>query len=120
MLANVLVNAVQAMPQGGNLTVGSAIREGFAEISVRDTGSGIPEAIQNRIFDPFFTTKPHGTGLGLSIVYRIMEAHGGRVEVQSSKHHGGDAAEPAGTRILLLLPLKAAFATEVVAPDERG
>ena len=120
VLANVLVNAVQAMPQGGNLTVGSAIREGFAEISVRDTGSGIPEAIQNRIFDPFFTTKPHGTGLGLSIVYRIMEAHGGKVKVQSIKHDGGDATEPAGTRILLSLPLSAAFATEDVAPDERG
>jgi len=98
------------------------MRDGFAEISVRDTGSGIPEAIQSRIFDPFFTTKPHGTGLGLSIVYAIMQAHGGKVEVRSIKQGPlrGDAAEPAGTRILLSLPLSAAFPTEVLAPDERG
>lgn len=99
VLANIFANAVQAMPQGGRLAVGTALREDFAEIQVRDNGPGIPDEVRSRIFDPFFTTKPHGTGLGLSIVYRIMEAHGGRVEV-----HGGDAGY--GTRIVVLLPLK--------------
>lgn len=122
VLGNVLVNAAQAMPQGGRLTVGTALREGVAEISVRDTGPGIPEAIRGRIFDPFFTTKPQGTGLGLSIVYRIMEAHGGQVVVQSIEREDprGGAAGPAGTRVLLSLPLGAAYANDDVAPAERG
>ena len=122
VLGNVLVNAAQAMPQGGRLTVGTALREGVAEISVRDTGPGIPDAIRGRIFDPFFTTKPQGTGLGLSIVYRIMEAHGGQVVVQSIEREDplGDAAGQAGTRVLLSLPLGAAHANDDVAPAERG
>ena len=110
VLGNVLVNAAQAMPQGGRLTVATALQEGVVEISVRDTGPGIPEAIRGRIFDPFFTTKPQGTGLGLSIVYRIMEAHGGKVAVQSitREHPRGGAAPLAGTRVLLSLRLGAA------------
>jgi len=122
VLGNVLVNAAQAMPRGGSLTVATALREGFAEISVQDTGQGIPEAIRSRIFDPFFTTKPHGTGLGLSIVYRIMEAHGGKVEVQGIKRDDprGSAAGQVGTRIILSLPLGAAHASDDVAPAERG
>jgi signal transduction histidine kinase len=107
VLANVLVNAVQAMPAGGKLMVGTALREGFAEISVQDTGPGIPEAIRSRVFDPFFTTRPQGTGLGLSIVYRIMEAHGGTVRVPPAerKDPRGGVAVPAGTRVVLSLPL---------------
>ena len=122
VLANVLVNAVQAMPQGGSLTVGTALRGGFAEISVQDTGAGIPEAIRSRIFDPFFTTKPHGTGLGLSIVYSIMEAHGGKVEVQSvaPEEPQASSARPVGTRVVLSLPLGAAPSDRRVAPDKRG
>lgn len=79
-------------------------------ISVQDTGPGIPEAIRSRIFDPFFTTKPQGTGLGLSIVFRIMEAHGGKVEVKSvtpDELRTGTVRSP-GTRVLLSLPLGAA------------
>ena len=116
------MNAVQAMPQGGSLSIGTALREGFAEISVQDTGPGIPEAIRGRIFDPFFTTKPQGTGLGLSIVYSIMEAHGGKVEVHSVMRDDprGGAAGPTGTRVLLSLPLRAEHAIDVAAPVERG
>lgn len=122
VLANVLVNAVQAMPQGGGLTVGTELRGGVAEISVQDTGPGIPGAIRSRIFDPFFTTKPHGTGLGLSIVYRIMEAHGGKVEVQSlsSDEPPAGASRQAGTRVILSLPSGAAPAEVDVLPAERG
>ena len=107
VLANVFANAVQAMPQGGNLTVRTALRAGFAEISVKDTGPGIPAEIRSKIFDPFFTTKLHGTGLGLSIVYRIMEAHGGRVDVENVTQDDPQASSlrVAGTRVILLLPL---------------
>jgi len=110
VLGNVLVNAAQAMSGGGTLTVGTALRGSFAVISVQDTGPGIPEAIRSRIFDPFFTTKPQGTGLGLSIVFRIMEAHGGKVEVKSvtpDELRTGTVRSP-GTRVLLSLPLGAA------------
>lgn len=107
VLGNVLSNAAQCMPHGGNLTVGTALRAGYAEISVTDTGPGIPEAIRSRIFDPFFTTKPQGTGLGLSIVHTIMMAHGGRVEVESTtrEDHEARPSRPVGTRVALLLPL---------------
>ncbi|MBI4189636.1 MAG: HAMP domain-containing protein [Betaproteobacteria bacterium] len=107
VLANVFVNAVQAMPQGGSLTVRTALRAGFAEIAVEDTGPGIPGEIRSKIFDPFFTTKPHGTGLGLSIVYRIMEAHGGKIGVESVTREDPHASSlrVAGTRVVLSLPL---------------
>lgn len=122
VLANVLVNAVQAMPEGGDLTVRTALQPDHAEISVQDTGPGIPDTIRNRIFDPFFTTKPHGTGLGLSIVYRIMEAHGGEVEVENVTREARRAGPPgpAGTRVVLSLPLRAAHAVNESAPDGRG
>ena len=109
VLINVFVNAAQAMPAGGVLTVETRLRDGFAEISVRDTGSGIPREIRSKIFDPFFTTKPHGTGLGLSIVYRIMEAHAGRVELAGIAQEGGSEGEAGqvGTEVVLLLPLEA-------------
>ncbi len=109
VLGNVLVNAVQSMPQGGSLTVRSALRADYAEISVQDTGPGIPNAIRSRIFDPFFTTKPQGTGLGLSIVYTIMKAHGGKVQVESVTREDPQAGllRTVGTRVVLLLPLAA-------------
>ena len=112
VLVNVFVNAVQAMPEGGRLTVRTALRAGFAEISVEDTGPGIPIEIRRKIFDPFFTTKPHGTGLGLSIVYRIMEAHGGRVEVENVTQEDPQASSlrVVGTWVLLTLPLAAKHA----------
>ncbi|OGQ48602.1 MAG: hypothetical protein A3I10_07170 [Deltaproteobacteria bacterium RIFCSPLOWO2_02_FULL_57_26] len=109
VLMNVFVNAIQAMPRGGTLTVRTALREGLAEIAVQDTGSGIPRDIRGKIFDPFFTTKEAGTGLGLSIVYRIMEEHGGRVEVESrtAEEVGTGSSGSAGTTIRLFIPLKA-------------
>ena len=118
VLANVLVNAVQAMPEGGTLTVATAPRAGCAEISVQDTGPGIPAGIRSKIFDPFFTTKPQGTGLGLSIVYRIMEAHGGRVEVKSVTREDPrtGALHPVGTEVVLALPLRAKSAEAEMLP----
>ncbi len=86
-LLNVLLNAIQAMPEGGTLTV-SAIVNGNVAIRIRDTGAGIPEENLAKIFSPFFTTKHRGTGLGLAITRTIMEKHGGAIHVQTEAGRG--------------------------------
>lgn len=108
VLVNIFVNAIQAMPKGGSLTVKTALRKDSAEITVQDTGPGIPNEIRSKIFDPFFTTKERGTGLGLSIVYRIMDEHNGRVEVESLTPEDIQAGSSASacTTVRLLLPMK--------------
>ncbi len=91
---NLLLNAVEAMPQGGTLTIRSAVkvtpdnRKEFLQLIIKDTGHGIPEKDQPYLFDPFFTTKAGGTGLGLSIVYSIIQKHNGRIEVESELGKG--------------------------------
>ncbi len=107
VLMNVFVNAIQAMPAGGSLSVKTAAREKFAEIVVKDTGMGISTEDRGKIFDPFFTTKSDGTGLGLSIVYRIMDEHGGKVEIDSVTREEIVPGEErhSGTEVRLLLPL---------------
>ncbi len=91
---NILINAVEAMQNGGSLTVTAAVRHRQAgssvEVSVSDTGIGIPSENLPRIFDPFFTTKEvgKGTGLGLSVSYGIVRAHGGLLDVQSEVGKG--------------------------------
>jgi signal transduction histidine kinase len=85
-LLNMLVNAHQAMPHGGRLTVVTRLgarRELPVEVSIDDTGSGIEPEHLRRVFQPFFTTKAQGTGLGLAIAARIVEQHGGRISVES-------------------------------------
>jgi two-component system sensor histidine kinase HydH len=88
-LLNLYLNAIQAMTAGGTLTVKCVSdTNGNLNISVRDTGVGIsPEQI-SKIFDPYYTTKSKGTGLGLAIVHKIIEAHGGRIEVVSRLNQG--------------------------------
>ena len=92
VLVNVIVNAFHAMPDGGNchITADSCTADGkrWVEISVRDTGIGIPEEALPRLFDPFYTTKPGGSGLGLAIAYRIMQDHGGLIKVTSLSGNG--------------------------------
>jgi PAS domain S-box-containing protein len=90
VLMNLVLNAVQAMKDGGVLTIRTSVVEGICLIDVRDTGSGIPPAVLPRIFDPFFTTKSEGegTGLGLSVSLGIVERHGGKILVDSEVGKG--------------------------------
>jgi signal transduction histidine kinase len=95
VLMNVFINAVQSMTSGGSMEVHLAERGANVEISVSDTGKGIPENIRSRIFDPFFTTKPKGIGLGLSISYRLVKMHSGNITFVSG---------PRGTTFNISLP----------------
>lgn len=92
VIINLLTNARDAMPQGGEiiLDTGYDAQAGRINLTITDTGSGIPEEMQAKIFDPFFTTKPigQGTGLGLSIVAGIVQVHGGEIKVESAPEQG--------------------------------
>lgn len=105
IIMNLCVNARDAMPGGGDITIGTrnvdADREPislcsgqqgtgeFVEISLKDTGNGISQEIADRIFEPFFTTKGvEGTGLGLSVIYGILQEHGGGISLQTAPQHG--------------------------------
>jgi signal transduction histidine kinase len=90
-LLNLCFNALEAMPEGGTLRVVTTRSEGSVTISVVDSGSGIPSEIRDSVFDPFVTSgKPRGTGLGLAIVKKVVEDHGGHVEL--GKPEGGGTA----------------------------
>jgi two-component system NtrC family sensor kinase len=91
IVVNLVVNAIQAMPEGGRIVVGTGqAGPGRVRFSVTDEGSGIPEDVAKRIFEPFFTTKPEGqgTGLGLSICYQIAEEHGGSILAENAPGMG--------------------------------
>ena len=88
VLTNLFVNAIQAMPDGGNLTIQTTKNCDTIELSVTDTGVGMNEESLGRLFTPFFTTKRNGVGLGLSICKQIVEAHGGELAVKSKQGHG--------------------------------
>jgi two-component system sensor histidine kinase HydH len=88
-LLNLHLNAIEAMENGGTLTVRCrTIRGRYLEIAVADTGPGIAPEHRKQIFDPYFTTKPKGTGLGLAIVHKIVEAHEGRLLLESGAGRG--------------------------------
>lgn len=88
VLINLLKNAVEAMPQGGEITIASRVRGDLVEISVSDTGEGIPPEVAANIFRPYFTTKEKGTGLGLAICQSIIQEHGGSLLADSTPGRG--------------------------------
>jgi PAS domain S-box-containing protein len=88
VILNLVVNAFEAMKQGGTLTVGLRPDGERVVLSVQDSGPGIDPALLPNVFDPFFTTKEAGTGLGLSIVRKIVDQHGGDVEIESERGQG--------------------------------
>ena len=100
VLDKVISNAIQAMPEGGTTRVilapSSVGGDNAVCIEVQDSGHGMDDKVISRAMDPFFTTRPSGTGLGLSIVQRIMEAHGGSVQLRSRPGEG--------TTVTLLIP----------------
>jgi two-component system NtrC family sensor kinase len=104
VVLNLLLNAIEAMPRGGTLTISSTVavnpesRQEFLQLMVKDTGLGIPDKDRPYLFDPFFTTKAGGTGLGLSVAYSIIQKHNGRIEVESELGKGAS--------FILWLPVK--------------
>ena len=101
---NIMTNAVHAMPHGGVLTIKTSMVGDYIFVSIADTGQGIPQELRQRIFEPFFSTKKDsGTGLGLSISYRIIQDHGGRIDVESE--------EGKGTTFVVRLPVKVPVGT---------
>jgi signal transduction histidine kinase len=96
-LLNLMLNAEQAMPGGGELTIQASREPPGVSLSLIDTGKGMPADVLAKVFQPFYSTRKGGTGLGLPTTRKIVEAHGGRIEVQS---------EPGkGTKVTLLLPV---------------
>ena len=88
VLLNLMLNSVQAMPQGGSIAIGCRLQNNDVMIRVCDTGPGIPPSDMDFIYDPFFTTKETGTGLGLPTAYQIVEQHGGELNVEKSDSSG--------------------------------
>jgi signal transduction histidine kinase len=94
---NILMNAVESMPDGGDLTVKIATVNESIKIDMIDTGNGMSEEALQNIFVPFYTTKSHGTGLGIAVSLEIMENHGGNINVESELGKG--------TTVSLSLPI---------------
>lgn len=109
---NLLINAVQAIPERGTITIRTRCENNAIVVSVADTGAGIPPEVMSRIFDPFFTTKEigKGTGLGLSISYNIVKKHHGKIDVESIV--GG------GTTFVITIPVDGV--TEEPASTNKG
>ena len=87
-LLNIIKNAIAAMPNGGTLTISAVTRHDELQISISDTGIGIPEELLAKIFEPYFTTKESGTGLGLTITFKIIKEHNGEITVESKPSKG--------------------------------
>ena len=90
VLINLIKNAIEAMPQGGEIQINATVKGDNAVIKIRDTGVGIPEERINEVFRPFFTTKSRGLGLGLAICKKLIEIHGGKISVKSEVGRGSE------------------------------
>ena len=88
VFVNIILNAVEAMPEGGRLEIRARSKAQFVEVEFADSGGGIPESIIGKIFDPLFTTKAKGIGLGLAMSKSILERHGGNIQVKSEDGKG--------------------------------
>jgi two-component system NtrC family sensor kinase len=106
VLVNLVVNSIQAMPEGGKLTIQTLAQGDHVSLAVEDTGIGMSQEVLKKMFVPFFTTKDinEGTGLGLSVVHGIVTSHGGSIDVQSTVG--------SGTRFTVHLPLRATESEE--------
>jgi signal transduction histidine kinase len=95
---NILINAMQSMPNGGNIEVAISSNDQIVTINFEDEGQGIPEEVIEKIWDPFFTTKEMGTGLGLGVVKNLIESHGGSIQIYNRSQ--------GGTRVTVELPVE--------------
>lgn len=95
---NILINAMQAMPNGGNIEVGISSNDKIVTINFEDEGQGIPKEVIDKIWDPFFTTKEMGTGLGLGVVKNLIESQGGNIQIYNRSQ--------GGTRVAVELPVE--------------
>jgi len=115
-LLNLVLNAMQAMPAGGQVRVSVRREQRLAVIEIADNGAGIPAKVLPRIFDLYFTTKPTGSGIGLAMTYRILQLHGGAMDVRSNT----DPESPErGTVFTLRIPITVAPASEGRKPPAR-
>ena len=100
VLVNIILNAIQASPEGSNIFISGSINNGFVVIEILDNGKGIDNNNVSKVFDPFFTTKQEGegTGLGLSVSYGIVKRHGGTINIEK--------VIPTGVKVSIVLPVK--------------
>lgn len=94
---NLVLNALEAMPEGGNLVLGTTVRDGEVLVDISDTGPGIPPEIQQDLFKPYISTKARGTGMGLALSQKVIGQHGGRIEFRTG---------PLGTTFCIAIPLE--------------
>jgi two-component system sensor histidine kinase HydH len=94
---NLVINALEAMPGGGTLTVAAEAADGELRVSIRDSGRGIPPDVQPNLFRPYFSTKDRGTGMGLALSEKLVGQHGGHIDFQTG---------PDGTTFRISVPLQ--------------
>jgi signal transduction histidine kinase len=113
-LLNVVLNGVQAMPQGGTLSLSSQAHDSSAKLEIRDQGGGIDPEIRDKIFNLYFTTKKSGSGIGLAVSYRVLQLHNGTLEFES------EAGKGTTFRFILPLTMGADARNDEIAAESQG